>query len=91
MSWGVAAQGKAPKVREEIARQFANGGKCMEPEETIRQSAAATIDAAIAGQHDEAFVKVSASGSMSFRDYSNRTDPTNSLSISIEPMHGLLV
>ncbi len=44
MSWSVGAVGKASAVRSEISKQFTNGGKCSEPEESIRQAAASIID-----------------------------------------------
>lgn len=65
MTWGVQAFGKAAAVRTAIAAQFEKSGKCMEPEETIRQSAANIIDAGLAAQHPAQVVEVVASGSMS--------------------------
>jgi hypothetical protein len=50
MSWSVGATGKAAAVGKAIAKQFADAGKCVEPEESIRQAALAVISAAIAGQ-----------------------------------------
>jgi hypothetical protein len=37
MSWGVGAIGKASAVRTEIAKQFAGGHKCVDPEETTEK------------------------------------------------------
>ncbi len=66
MSWSVGgAFGKAPSVRAVIAKQFEQGGKCSEPEETIRQYVAEIIDAALAAQGPNQVVEVSASGSQS--------------------------
>ena len=87
MSWSVAAIGKPAAVRAAIADQFAKGGKCAEPEETVRLEAAAMMDAALAGQTDPAkAVKVSASGSMS----QSGTTISNSLSVSVEPLYGFV-
>lgn len=65
MSWSVQAFGKAPAVRAAIAKQFEQHGKCSEPEETIRRSAAKIVDAALADQDPTQVLEVSASGSMS--------------------------
>lgn len=53
MSWSVSAVGKPSAVRDAITKQFANGGKCSEPEESIRQAAAAIIDKALESQGDK--------------------------------------
>jgi hypothetical protein len=90
MSWSVAAVGKAAAVKTEIARQFAVGSKCLEPEETVRQSAAVVMDAALAAQDPTMAVKASASGSMTFKNWDNRTGGSNNLSISIEPLYGFI-
>ena len=84
MSWSVAANGKQPAVKAEIARQFENGGKCSEPEETVRQAAKAVVLAAINATDASYPIKVSASGSQS-GDYGKRIF-SNSLTITIEPI-----
>lgn len=89
MSWSVAALGKPAAVRTEIAKQFTNGSKCSEPEESIRQAAAVTIDAALAAHTDPSkAVRVAASGSQS-QDFTSKA-VSNSLSIGIEPMYGFV-
>jgi len=88
MSWSVAAIGKPAAVRAAIADQFAKGGKCAEPEETVRLAAASVMDAALAGQTDPTkAVKASADGSMS--QYANLV-VTDSLTMSIEPLWGFV-
>jgi hypothetical protein len=88
MSWSVAVPlGRAPAVRAAVAKQFEQGGKCTEPEETIRQAAAKIIDAALAAQDPSKVVEVIASGSMS--SSAGKVD-SNSLSIKIEPKWGFL-
>jgi hypothetical protein len=89
MSWSVAAIGKAPAVRVSIAEQFKRN-ICAEPEETVRQAAAVTIDSALAAEDSELAVKVVASGSQGFRDHTRRTGVYNSLNISVEPQHGFV-
>ena len=75
--------GKAPAVREKVAKTFATGmSKCSEPEESIRLAAAQIIDAALAGQDPSKVVEVSASGSMSVHD--GKVD-SNTLTIKVEP------
>lgn len=90
MSWSVAGIGRAAAVRKAIADQFTSSTKCSEPEETVRLAAASTIDAALAAQDPAMPVKVMAGGSQGFKDWQNKTGPSNSLSISIEPMHGFV-
>jgi hypothetical protein len=88
MSWSVGGTiGKAPAVRAAIAKQFEQGSKCSEPEETIRQAAAKVIDAALAGQDPSKVVEVNASGSMSMN--SGKVDG-NSLTIQVTPKWGFL-
>jgi len=89
MTWSVSAIGRAPKVREEISRQFTLN-KCVEPEESVRQSAAKVIDDALAAQDDNFVVQVSASGSQSSSDWNAKTGVSNSLAISIVPMYGFI-
>jgi hypothetical protein len=83
MSWSVAAIGKAAAVAAKIEQDFAGMGKCAEPEETVKQSARATLAASLAAQDPTAVVKVSASGSQS-TDYTTKS-VRNQMSISIEP------
>lgn len=90
MSWSVGAIGKAAAVRAAIAKQFADGSKCLEPEETVRQAAAAAIDGALAAQDPGIVVKVLASGSQFFKDYTTKTGIQNSLSLTVEPLSGFI-
>jgi hypothetical protein len=91
MSWGVSAIGKAGAVRASIAGQFSRGGKCVEPEETIRQAAAKIIDTALESISSIYVVKVSASGSQGFKDYSKPENGVhNNLGIFVEVQHGFV-
>jgi hypothetical protein len=87
MSWSVTAIGKSSAVRASIAKQFATGSKCAEPEETIRQAVAVVIDKALEAQAEATAVKVSASGSQSS---SGGVVTNNSLSIIVDPMWGFV-
>lgn len=91
MSWSVGAVGKPSAVRGAIAKQFTNGGKCSEPEESIRQAAAAIIDKALEAQGDKVALNVSASGSQN-SDYSTAppTVTSNNLKISIDVIYGFV-
>lgn len=90
MSWSVGAIGKAPAVRKAIAEQCASA-YCSEPEETVRKSAVATLDAALAAQGDSIIVKVSASGSQGQETKNDGTAQfKNSLSIQIEPQYNFV-
>jgi hypothetical protein len=62
----------------------------LEPEESVRQAAAVAIDKALEAQNPNLAVKVIASGSQGFKDYSAKTDVYNQLSIVIEPLHGFV-
>ncbi len=81
MSWSVSAIGRAPAVGAAIEKQF-EGGKCAEPEESIRQSARALIAASIAAQDSAKILKVMANGHQST---SGDKVVSNSLNISVEP------
>ena len=90
MSWNVAAIGKSPAVRTEIAKQITRY-KCSEPEESVKMSAAALLDAALASQKPDSVVSVSANGSQSQTTGADGTPEfTNSLTISVQPQYGFV-
>lgn len=72
MSWSVQAIGRVGAVKREIDAQFERGGKCSEPEETIRGAARQLIASSLAsyGEDSLAVVSVSANGlqSSSYND-----------------------
>jgi len=88
MSWSVGATGKAAAVAKAIAKQFADAGKCVEPEETVRQAALSVISAAINGQGPKAAVTVNASGHQSGLPGTNEV--SNTLTISVQPLYGFI-
>lgn len=92
MSWSVGAIGKSGAVKKEISEQFNRGGKCIEPEETIRQQVASLLDDALDTIHNSFVVKVQASGSQGYKDYSAGVTGGvhNNLSISIEVQHNFV-
>ena len=92
MSWSVSAVGKSDVVAVAIEKQFEGGGKCMEPEEGIRQAARALIAASLKGQVPSTAVEVSASGSQS-RGAVVPGGPDvvrNTLSLTIKPFWNFL-
>lgn len=90
MSWSVSAIGKGDAVRKEIARQFVAGAKCAEPEESVRQAAAVLIDASLAGCGPTCAVKVIASGSQSYKDWTTKTGVQNQLIVQVDPQWGFI-
>lgn len=88
MSWSVNAIGKAPSVARELAKQFARIN-CMEPEQTIKNTIAGVIDAALSAFDPDMAVKVAASGSQSSSGGAEGTH-TNQLSVQIEPLWGFI-
>ena len=91
MSWSVGAVGKAAALRTEISQQFTRGGKCVEPEETIRLEAGRLIDKALESITGPFVVKVQASGSQSYKNYSKPEDGIcNNLSIAVEVLHNFV-
>lgn len=90
MSWSVAAIGKAEAVRKSIAEQFSRSSGCVEPEETVRKAAAVMIDTALAAQDPSTAVRVSASGSMSYKDWGVKSGPSNQLTVNVDPQYGFV-
>lgn len=87
MSWSVSAVGKSDAVAKKLASDFTLLSPCREPEESIKQAAAALLVVALAGQIPATAVKVTASGSMSVSSSKDAPDKvTNQLRIEIEPM-----
>ena len=91
MSWSVAGVGKAAAVARKLEADFASQSGCVDPEESVRQSARSLIAAALAAQHPEAIVTVSANGHQGARYVNNAADGNvNTLNISIQPLHGFV-
>lgn len=65
MSWSVGASDATPKVGEMIENQFESGSKCIEPEESIRQSARKLIAEVVASQTSGTKLSINAYGSQS--------------------------
>jgi len=87
MSWSIVEAGKAksllPLVRTRVAAiQLSDAGEM----ETVKH-VGALIEQTLGTFDPEKPVKVSASGSMSFRDWTAKTGGFQSVSIAIEPIH----
>lgn len=86
MSWSVSAVGKPSAVAVKLAAQF-SGIKCMEPEETIKNTVASAVAVALKAFPESSAVKVDAYGSQS-TDAAKPDFATNQLSVKIEPLWG---
>jgi len=86
MSWSVSAIGKPAAVAAKVAAAFA-GIKCMEPEDTIKNSVASAVEAALKAFPETSAVRVEASGSQS-TDGKQPGVAVNQLSVKIDPLWG---
>ncbi len=87
MSWSVNAIGRAAAVREKLAADFTRI-QCKEPEETIKNNIAASIDLALAAYPIDAGVRVEANGTQYCPDGVNAPDKhINGASLKLEHVH----
>ena len=87
MSWSVGSKGKPKEVKEAIAKQFSGSSKCPEPEETLKQKAAAFINEVIEANNSDIEVEVSAHGTQSSNYNINPPGViSNSISILVRPV-----
>lgn len=92
MSWSVSAVGRPKAVAAKIAKDIV-AITCPEPEQTIKQSVATAIAAALEHYPEGYAVSVSASGSQSPGYDSEKHTPQgllNSLTVSISPLYGFV-
>ena len=87
MSWSVSACGPAAKAAEQLEQQFTKIN-CTDPgeQETV-QKVRALVAQTLATIEPEKIMRVSASGSMGFKDWQNKTGPYQSVDLKIEPIH----
>ena len=83
MSWSVGAKGITPEVGEIIEKQFNDGGKCVEPEESTRQTARRLIAQMVEVQTPGTKLNISAYGSQSF-DWPIKPGHSVSMGIKID-------
>ncbi len=87
MSWSVAACGPAAKVAEQLDTQFGRiSGYDSGEMETIKNTRG-VVAKTLATFDPERPVRVTASGSMGYKDYTAKTSPYQSLDLKIEPIH----
>lgn len=87
MSWSVAASGKAKDVAPEIANQISKIS-LTDPGEMETVKNVGELIAQTLGTFDlEKLVKVAASGSMGYADYSSKSGTYQQVTLTIEPIH----
>jgi hypothetical protein len=84
MSWSVSAIGKPAAVASKVAADLSSY-KCVEPEETIKQTAGQALIAAINAQDPDSVIQVTASGQSGTAPKLN-----NTLNVSITPIYGFI-
>lgn len=89
MSWSVNKIGKPGAVRAAVAMELARI-KCSEPEESIKNSVASALDAALAAFPPSVVVSVSASGSQYAPDSTKPTEFQNNLMVKLDPVYGFV-
>ena len=89
MSWSTSAIGKPAAVAAQVEKTLSNI-KCMEPEETIKNTIKGILATALAAFPPNMAVKVDANGSQSVPDSATPTVTTNSLYVKIEPLYGFV-
>jgi hypothetical protein len=85
MSWSVSGIGRPVAVAAKLAADL-SAYKCVDPEESVKQAAAALLAAALAAQDPVSVVKVSASGSQG----TSGNSIYNSVRIEVEPVYGFI-
>lgn len=89
MSWSIFTIGRAGALRAKVAADLANI-KCSEPEETIKNTVAATLDLALAAFPPNYALRIDAAGSQHAPDHSKPDERVNSLSVKLEPIYGFV-
>ncbi len=87
MSWSVAASGKAKDVAPEIANQVSKISLTDQGEMETVKNTGLLIARTLGTFGPEKPVKVAASGSMGFADWSSKSGPYQQVTLTIEPIH----
>lgn len=87
MSWSVSACGFASKVAEQLEQQFERVNMNDKGEQETVQHVRKLFAQTLATIEPEKVMRVSASGSMGFKDWQNKTGPYQSVDLKIEPIH----
>ena len=89
MSWSVIAVGRTSAVVAKLAKDFSSI-KCSEPEETIKNTVAVAITAALDAFPTSTAVRVEASGSQYCPDSTKPNEKFNQLTVKLEPLYGFI-
>jgi hypothetical protein len=87
MSWSIGATGKAKDVTPEIATQVSKINLSDAGETETVKNVGVLIAQTLGTFDPEKPVKVSASGSMGFDDWTNKSGPYQHVTLTIEPIH----
>jgi hypothetical protein len=87
MSWSVAATGRTKDVAPEIVNQISKINLTDQGEMETVKNAGLLIAQTLGTFDPEKPVKVTASGSMGFADWTNKSGPYQHVTLTIEPIH----
>jgi hypothetical protein len=87
MSWSVSACGPAAKAAEQLEQQFARISMNDEGEQQTVQNVRGLVAQTLSTIEPERPVRISASGSMGFGNWHDKTSPYQSVDLKIEPIH----
>jgi hypothetical protein len=92
MSWSVSACGPTSKVAEQLEQQFERVNmndiaQFRKGEQETVQHVRRLVAQVLATIEPEKIMRVSASGSMGFKDWQNKTGAYQSVDLKIEPIH----
>ena len=87
MSWSVSACGPTSKVAEQLEQQFERVNMNDKGEQETVQHARKLVAQTLATIEPDKIMRISASGSMGFKDWQNKTGAYQSVDLKIEPIH----
>jgi hypothetical protein len=87
MSWSVSACGPASKIAEQLEQQFERVNMNDAGEQETVQHARKLISQALGTMDPERPIRVMASGSMGFKEWTSKSSPYQSVDLKIEPIH----
>ena len=87
MSWSVSACGPASKIAEQLEQQFERVNMNDKGEQETVQHVRKLVSQTLGTIEPEKITRISASGSMGFKDWHNKTGPYQSFDVKVEPIH----
>ena len=87
MSWSVSACGPASKIAEQLEQQFERVNMNDKGEQETVQHVRKLVAQTLTTIEPEKIMRISASGSMGFKDWQNKTGPYQSFDVKVEPIH----